>query len=272
MSKMLLGETQEDLAIAINEFFSLDQYTMQVENNGLRVLECLRNEQYDVVILEIVLPEIDGINIVREYRAGGGSAPVVLMAGKHSSIELNSALDAGADAYLVKPFRLDDLAAMLRALLRRPALRAKRVLKLGNIALDTETGVVTRNDFPVHLFPMELRLLQFLMSHPNQVFTSAEITEEVWHKKDFGIKEDTVRTHIRTLRKKIDSEGCKSIIINVRGFGYKASAPDAIYRSEALTAESRPADKQSRSLTSSVVMNQYGMLPDSDIECASVTW
>src|SRR4029453_5230125 len=111
------------------------------------------------------------ISVVRGYRASGGSTPILLMAGRHSSDELQSGLDAGADAYLVKPFQLCDIAAHVRALMRRPALRSERMLISGGIAMDSGAGTVTRDDIFIHLQPMEFKLLQFLMRHPNQVLT-----------------------------------------------------------------------------------------------------
>src|SRR5687767_11376340 len=115
MSRMIVGETQEDLALSIKEFFSIDDYTVELENTGPRVLECLRRSVYAVILLDIHLPGLDAISIIRSYRTGGGSAPLILMSDQHCSDELQCGLDAGADAYLVKPFELCDLAAQLRA-------------------------------------------------------------------------------------------------------------------------------------------------------------
>lgn len=221
MSRMLLAETQEDLATAMKEFFLRDQYTVHLQTNGLRILECLRHDQYDVIVMEIALYGLDGISVVRGYRATGGSTPILLLAGKHSSLELQCGLDAGADSYLVKPFQLTDMAAQLRALMRRPALQSARMSTLGGIAMDTGRGTVTRDDICIHLHPMEYKLLQFLMTHSNQVFSAHALFERVWQ-KDIGRMEDTVRTHVRTLRQKLDSEGCASIITTVRGLGYKS--------------------------------------------------
>jgi DNA-binding response OmpR family regulator len=190
----------------------------------LRILDCLRQHQYDVVILDTALPGLDGISVVRSYRAIGGSTPVLLVAGKHCSSEVQCGLDAGADAYLVKPFLLADLAAQVRALMRRPALRSGQMLRCGDMAMDTEAGVVTKNDLPIHLHPMEFKLLQFLMSHQNQVFNAHALFERVWQ-KDPGSLEDTVRTHVRALRKKLDSCEHASIITTVRERGYKVCLP-----------------------------------------------
>ncbi len=220
MSKMLLGETQNDLATAMQEYFTSHQYTVHVEDSGLRILECLRHNLYDVVVLEIALLGLDGISVVRAYRASRGNIPILLLSSRHSSDELQCGLDAGADAYMVKPFNLADLAAHLRALLRRPALRSERVLVSGDISLNSDAGTVKRSDQIVHLHPMEFKLLQFLLRHPDQVFDAHALFERVWQ-KDSGQLEDTVRTHVRTLRQKIDLPNCQSIITTVRGLGYK---------------------------------------------------
>lgn len=222
MSRMLLCEPQADLATALLEFFSGDNFTVELEANGKLALEHLRHKHYDVIILESALHELDGLSVIREYRSDGGNAPIFLLTGKFSSLELQQAFDAGADAYLAKPFNLEDLAARLRALLRRPALRNAKILCLGSLALNTESGTVTRDGQLIHLFPMEYKVLEFLMSHPNQVFNAAAIFEQVWQKSaGIGDFEDTVRTHIRTLRSKIDKKGSSSFISNVRGLGYK---------------------------------------------------
>jgi two-component system response regulator QseB len=220
MSRMLIGETQSDLATAMKDFFVLEHYTVHWETCGLRVLESLQENKFDIIVLETALPSIDGISIVKSYRMTGGNAPILLIAGKHSTEELQLGLDAGADGYVVKPFRLQELAAQIRALLRRPMLRSEKVLTSGVVAMDTGAGTVTKNDIMVHLHPMEFKLLRFLMRHPNQVFSAHALFERVWQ-KDNGIMEDTVRTHVRTLRRKIDAADCASIITTVRGLGYK---------------------------------------------------
>ncbi len=220
MSKMLLGESQADLASAISEYFTQQNYAVQVETNGLRILECLRQDSYNVIVLEVILSGIDGIEVVSDYRSKNGATPIILLTNKYSSDELQHGLDSGADAYLVKPFTLSDLAAQLRALLRRPHLRNEKQIHCGNITLDSETGTVTKNNSPIHLFPMEFKLLQFLLINPNQVFSSHTLFKRVWQKEE-GLIEDTVRTHVRSLRKKFDEAGHPSIITTVRGLGYK---------------------------------------------------
>lgn len=220
MPKLLLGEPNVDRSTSMKLFLSSERYTVQVETGGLRILECLRNEQFDVIVLDIALVGLDGISVVLDYRASGGSTPILLTSHKYSSDELKWGLDAGADAYLSRPFSMPDLAPQLRALLRRPAVRTERMLTSGLLTMDSGAGTLTKNNKPIHLHPMEFKLLQFLLSHPNQVFNAHALFQRVWQ-KDLGLTEDTVRTHIRTLRQKIDSEDCPSVIVTVRGLGYK---------------------------------------------------
>jgi len=219
MPKMLLCEPQEDLATAVRDFFVADNYTIDLETSGWRVLECLRQKQYDIIVLEMALLALDGLAVVRDYRTRGGSTPILLLTGNVSSVELQDVYNAGADAYLVKPFKLADLAAQVKAMLRRPELRHEELLTMGNLVMDTKTGAVTKNKHVIHLFPMEFKLLQYLMKHPNQIFDARALFQRIWQKEDRS-SDDTVRTHIRTLRAKIDSQGCPSFITTVRGLGY----------------------------------------------------
>ena len=156
---------------------------------------------------------------MRRFRSLGKTTPVLLLTSEYCPEDLQNGYDAGADGYVVKPFRLDDLAARVRAMLRRPNIKSENVLVSGNVKLNTESGVVTRDDEIVHLHPMEFKLLQFLLNNPDQIFSAYAIFERVWQKTG---NLDTVRTHIRTLRRKIDSPDRESIITTVRGFGYKA--------------------------------------------------
>ncbi|MBZ0187117.1 MAG: response regulator transcription factor, partial [Candidatus Obscuribacterales bacterium] len=212
MAKILIGETQEDLAIAMKEYFSRDHFTVYQERSGWGILECLRRHQYDVIILEMALLGLDAISVVRSFRAAGGSTPIVMIGTRQE--ELQCVLDAGADSYVVKPFQLADLSAQLRAVLRRPALLNERVLRVGEIEMNLQAGTVSKNDIEIHLHPMEYKLLHFLMSHEDQVFNAHALFERVWQKG--SLLEDTVRTHVRTLRQKIDKVGSPSIITTVR--------------------------------------------------------
>lgn len=226
MIKMLLGETQKDLSIAISDYLTARQFLVDVETNGMCILQRLHETHYDIILLETILEGMDGLTVIRDFRAANGSTPIILISAEHSSLEMQQCLDAGADAYVVKPFKLIELACQLRALLRRPELKSKSILTSGEIAVDTIAGTVTKSCESIHLHPMELKLLQFLLQNPNQVFSADAIFQRVWHKEN--VQDGTVRTHIRTLRKKIDSPDKLSVITTVRGFGYKINHDNII--------------------------------------------
>lgn len=220
MTTMLVGETQRDLASAIVDYFALQKYNVQLESNGLKILEYLRRTSFDIVVLEIALPGIDGIEIVKSVRSMGKTMPILLLSSEYCSEELQKGLDLGADGYMVKPFKLADLAVRARAMLRRPDIKNAQTLVSGNIKIDTASGTILKDEEVIHLHPMEFKLLQFLLGHPDQIFSTHAIYDRVWQKS--GYLEDTVRTHIRTLRRKLDSPDRDSIITTVRGFGYKS--------------------------------------------------
>lgn len=224
MSRMLLCETQTDLAQAMKDYFLQQDYTVEIETSGMRALENLRRNHYNIVISEMNLPGLDGLSLVRDYRARGGNTPILILSTKIDSDEMQRSLDAGADAYVEKPFQLDDLASQLRAMLRRPLMRQTKLLKSGALEMDTSAGTLTRNNKAIHLHPMEFKLLHFLLGHPNQVFDANALYERVWQKQSLQM-DGTVRTHVRTIRRKIDLLGFPSIITTVRGLGYKAEQP-----------------------------------------------
>ena len=220
MSKLLVGEIANYLSSGIRNSFALQGFNVQSEDNGLRVLECLNSNRYDLIILETTLPGLNGIGVARDFRARGGDTPILLIADNRSSDELQLALDAGADAYFAKPFELGDLAAQMRALLRRPALKDASVLNVGEISVDRSACTVTRAGEPVQLFPLEYKLLEFLLSNANQVFSSKILLERVWELNNSD-NDSTVRSYVKTLRQKIDLPGQPSAITTVRGLGYR---------------------------------------------------
>lgn len=220
MSTLLVGEFTDKLSSGIRDCFALRGFNVQSEDNGLRILECLQSNHYDLIVLETTLPGLNGIGVTRDFRKRGGDTPILLIADNHSSNELQGALDAGADSYLAKPFEVDDLTAQMRALLRRPALKGAAVLSVGHIAVDRNACTVTRAGELVQLFPLEYKLLEFLLSNANQVFSSKILLERVWGLDDSD-NDSTVRSYIKTLRHKIDLPGQPSAITTVRGLGYR---------------------------------------------------
>ena len=217
---MLVVEDEVALAKAVCNWFSRERYAVETVSNGLDACRQLRSDRYDIVVLDLLLPGRDGLDICKDFRAAGGSAGILVTSALDSLQEKETVLDAGADDYLIKPFHLRELSARVRALLRRTTPGSDGTLRIANIALDSVAGSVTRDGEPVHLHPMEFNLLEFLMKHPNHVFSTQALWERVWTGKT-GELIDTVRTHIKTLRRKIDTTGRPSLIETVHGRGYK---------------------------------------------------
>lgn len=224
MPKILLVEDDQSVAKTIIEWLLIDKYLVEHEPSGDSGYDMLRAYQYDLVILDINLPRMSGIEICREYRNKGGTTPILMLTGRDTIDEKETGLDAGADDYLTKPFHLKELSARVRALLRRPAGLHSEILTCGSLSLDARNHTVTRGGAILHLPRMEFALLEFFMRHPDQVFNPTVLLDRVWT-ADSDKSPETIRTTIKKLRQKIDEPGCDSILKNVHGVGYKLEPP-----------------------------------------------
>jgi two-component system, OmpR family, response regulator len=226
MAKLLLVEDEPELSAVICEWLRDEHHIVETAARGDKAIEQLTEHEYDLVILDLMIPEIDGVQVCRRFRENGGSTPVLILTARASIFDKEVGLDAGADDYLTKPFNLRELSARIRALLRRPPVVPVSVFRAGPITLDRRTRKVMRDSKELHLHPKELGLLEFLMRHEGQVFSVEELIDRIWG-SDSSIVPDTIRTHIKTLRKKIDVPGQDSLIHNVRGLGYKLESIDS---------------------------------------------
>lgn len=218
MAKILLVE--DDISLAEVTRFGLESqgHMVQVAHSGDDALINLRVNKYDLMILDWMMPELTGIEVLERFRSMGGKTPVLMLTAKSRLEDKERGLDAGADDYLVKPFEHRELQARVRALLRRPTSLAGSVLKVADISLDPATCVVTRGGQEVKLRPKVYSLLEFLMRHPNQVYSAEAILERVWL-DDAMVSTDTVRAHFKLLRKSLGiKEGV--LIKTVRNRGY----------------------------------------------------
>jgi DNA-binding response OmpR family regulator len=196
------------------------QYEIDVSYDGDDGAERLLFYQYDVVILDWALPKKSGVQICQEFRSRGGKTPVLMLTGKDAVEDKEVGLDSGADDYLTKPFHLRELSARLKALLRRPVSTVAETINLCGIVLDTKARRVRRDNVDLNLAPLEYKLLEFLMRNPNEVFAPEALLNRVWP-NDSDASNETVRTCIKKLRKKIDNEGSESLITNLPGVGYR---------------------------------------------------
>ncbi len=220
MAKILLVEDEPDLADTIVEWLADEYYLVEVEGNGAAALPRLAATEYDLAILDVMLPGLDGLNICRALREAGSAIPVLMLTARTSIDSKESGLDAGADDYLTKPFQLRELSARIRALLRRPRTVPQMVLEVAEIRLDRRSCTVTKAHKSIHLLPKELALLELFMRNVGQVISIDTLLDKVWG-TDSSIVPETVRTNIKTLRKKIDPDSGGSYIQTVHGLGYK---------------------------------------------------
>lgn len=219
MAKILLVEDELDLAETVAEWLADEYYLVEIEGNGARALSRLTDSNYDLAIVDIMLPEFDGLQICRALREHGSAIPILMLTARTTIDSKEAGLDAGADDYLTKPFQLRELSARIRALLRRPHTPPQTVLTVGDISLDRRSCTVTKSGQQIHLLPKEFSLLELFMRNVGQVMSIDELLDRVWG-TDASIVPETVRTNIKTLRKKIDSSS-GSYIHTVHGLGYK---------------------------------------------------
>ena len=179
---------------------------------------------YDLIILDIMMPKKDGVQVCRNLRAKGINTPILMLTAKDAVEDRVKGLDAGADDYLVKPFAFNELAARVRALLRREAKTKSPELRVGDLVLNTVTRQVRRGNREIELTTKEYAILEYFMRHPNAVITRTMIEEHAWD-YDFDSFSNLVDVYIRRLRRKIDIEGEESLIQTVRGTGYRLRSP-----------------------------------------------
>ena len=225
MSKILIVEDEVYLSSAISDWLKRDNHVVETIENGRDALDHLRVYKYDLIILDWMLPGLEGVEVCRQFRADSGKTPILMLTARDTIDDKAGGLDAGADDYLTKPFHLKELSARVRALVRRPQEISSNVLKFGNLLLDPAAGRLTKDGHEVHLLPREFNLLEFFMRHPNQLFSADAILDRVWT-SDTLASTDSVRTHIKTLRRKIDTDGQPTRITNLQGKGYRFEGGD----------------------------------------------
>jgi DNA-binding response OmpR family regulator len=218
MAKVLLVEDDEQLADSVRTALLFDHHSVEVAHDGETATHLLRLSEYDLIILDWGLPgQLTGIEVCRNYRSTGGKTPVIMLTGKSEVADKAAGLDSGADDYMPKPFHIKELSARVRALLRRPATYTGTILNAGSLSLDPIKHRAFKGEAPLSLLPKEFALLEFMMRHPNQVFTPEALLAHVWP-SDTDATVAALRTTMKRLRAKIDPEG--ELLRTEHGVGY----------------------------------------------------
>lgn len=220
--RILVVEDEHRIANAIKKGLEQERYTVDVVYDGNEAFDLATTEEYDVIILDVLLPGLDGFNICKALRKENIHTPILMLTAKDQIEEKIQGLDAGADDYMTKPFSFEELLARVRALLRRPLQMSEEVLVVDDLTLDAKKYQVKRSEKEIFLSNREFSLLYFLMRSPNQVQTKEKIIAHVWD-YDSNILPNTVEVTIKNLRKKIDQPFPEKadLIKTVRGYGYK---------------------------------------------------
>ena len=217
-ARILIIEDEDRIRQFLQRGLSFEGYRVDAAADGNAGLELARENPPDLVLLDIMLPGIDGIEVCRRLRQVS-EVPVLMLTAKEAIEDRVAGLDAGADDYLVKPFAFDELVARVRALLRRVQPAQPQVFRFANLELDTGTRQGRRGDRTFDLTAKEYELLELFMRHPRQVLTREQIFDTVWN-YDFGGESNIIEVYVRYLRQKTEAEGGSRLIHTVRGIGY----------------------------------------------------
>jgi two-component system response regulator MprA len=218
--KIMVVDDERAVRESLRRALELQGYEVELASDGAEALERLaENGQPDAIVLDILMPGVDGLEVCREVRRRGSSVPVLMLTARDAVGDRVEGLDAGADDYVVKPFALEELLARIRALLRRTTPDGDGVLRFADLALDTGTREVRREGEKIELTRTEFNLLELFMLNPRQVLTRSIIFERVWG-YDFGFASNSLDVYIGYLRRKTETGGKPRLIHTVRGVGY----------------------------------------------------
>jgi two-component system response regulator MprA len=223
--RILVVDDEPAVREAVDRALRLEGYDTELAADGLQALEALADRAPDALVLDLLMPHVDGLEVCRRLRAAGDHTPVLVLTARDAVPDRVRGLDAGADDYLVKPFALEELLARLRALLRRGGGGERTgTLRYADLELDTLGHTVSRGRRPIALTRTEFLLLELFLRHPRQVLTRTQIFERVWG-YDFGPGSNSLEVYVGYLRRKLEADGEPRLLQTVRGVGYVLREP-----------------------------------------------
>jgi len=217
--RILIVEDEKKMAAVLKKGLEAENHRVIVAHDGRTGLEFGSTSEFDVVVLDLMLPLIDGFEVARRLRKNGNHTPILMLTARDAVLDIVKGLDIGADDYLTKPFSFEVFLARLRSVARRGAAPRPTVLQVDDLVLNPANHEVTRGERAIHLSPTEFRLLELLMRRSGRVVPRDAIVEAVWD-FDHEVEENTLDTFIRLLRSKIDREHDHKLIQTIRGIGY----------------------------------------------------
>jgi two-component system response regulator MprA len=220
MARVLVVDDEPAVRRALERALTLDNYTVELAADGQEALDALAASPADAVVLDVMMPRVDGLEVARRMRRAGDRTPILMLTARDAVDDRVNGLDVGADDYLVKPFALRELQARLRALLRRTGEGgADEVLRFEDLALDPVAHEVHRGERQIELTKTEFLLLELFLRHPRQVLSRTQIFESVWG-YDFGPTSNALGVYMGYLRRKTEAGGERRLLHTVRGVGY----------------------------------------------------
>jgi two-component system response regulator MprA len=218
-ARVMVVDDEPGVRAALERALHMERYDVRLASGGREALDLLAAETPDAIVLDVAMPEVDGLEVCRRLRAAGDRTPVLMLTARDTVDDRVEGLDAGADDYLVKPFSLRELQARLRALLRRTDRARGAVVRFADLELDAGAREVYRGEREIELSRTEFNLLELFLEHPRRVLTRSEIFERVWG-YDFGSTSNALGVYIGYLRRKTEAGGEPRLLHTVRGVGY----------------------------------------------------
>jgi phosphate regulon transcriptional regulator PhoB len=228
MGTILIVEDEQDIADLVKYNLEKAGLTARIIGNGKQALDLIVREHPDLIVLDLMLPGMDGLDLCRRLRADSATQaiPIIMLTAKSEEVDRILGLEMGADDYLPKPFSPRELVARVKAILRRagaPTAPSEAPIAVGSLRLDPVRHEVTKQDAPLALSAMEFRLLEFFLRHRGRVFTRTQLLDQVWGQDRF-VEPRTVDVHVRRLREKVEDDPHQpTLILTVRGMGYRCS-------------------------------------------------